>query len=46
LFDGSVEAAARSASFVIGWRPVDQDRDVTQTSTEVGLQRAYQEQWE
>jgi len=42
--DDSAAAAAQSASFVIGWRPIDLDREVTQTSTEVDLQRAYREQ--
>ena len=43
--DDSVAVAARSASFVIGWRPIDWDREVVQASTEVDLQRAYREHW-
>jgi hypothetical protein len=35
----------RSASFVLGWRPVDTELEVSQTSTDVELQRAYREHW-
>jgi len=36
---------ARSASFLLGWRPVDRDLEVSQTTTDVDLQRAYREHW-
>ena len=32
-----------SESIVVGWRPQDKDREVTQTSTETELQKAYRE---
>jgi len=35
-----------SESFVVGWRPLDSDREVTQVSTETDLQKAYREQHE
>jgi hypothetical protein len=41
--DASVVPEARSESFVIGWRPLDSDREVTQASTEIDLQKAYRE---
>ncbi len=35
---------ARSESFVVGWRPLDSEREVTQaTTTEIELQKAYRE---
>jgi hypothetical protein len=36
-------SAAVSASFVVGWRPLDADREVTQTDTEVTRQIDYRE---
>lgn len=42
-FDDSVQEAARSASFPMSWRPLDQDRGTTHGSSEVELQKAYQE---
>ena len=41
----SVAKEARSASFVIGWRPIDTALEVTQTTTEAELLRAYREHW-
>ena len=43
----AVEPAAESssASFVVGWRPVDSDNEVTQASTDVELQKAFGERW-
>jgi len=35
-----------SESYVVGWRPQDADREVTQTSTETDLQKAYREERE
>jgi hypothetical protein len=43
---GSAIPETRSESFVIGWRPLDSDREVTQATTEVDLQRAYREMWD
>jgi hypothetical protein len=34
---------ARSESFVVGWRPLDAEKEVTQASTEIELQRAYRD---
>jgi hypothetical protein len=44
----STRPETRSESFVVGWRPLDSDREVTQTTTEaeIELQRAYRERWE
>jgi hypothetical protein len=41
----STQPETRSESFVIGWRPLDSDREVTQatTETEIELQKAYRE---
>ncbi len=36
-------AALHSETFDITWRPVDPDREVTQTSTEIEKQKAYRE---
>jgi hypothetical protein len=36
-------SATGSESFVVGWRPQDADREVTQTDTDVALQRDYQD---
>jgi len=36
----------QSESFVVGWRPLDADREVTQASTETDLQKAFREQRE
>jgi len=33
----------RSQSFVVGWRPLDSDEEITQATTDVDLQRAYRE---
>jgi hypothetical protein len=33
----------RSESFVVGWRPLDSDREVTQATTEIDLQKAYRD---
>ena len=43
----AVDAAAQSssASFVVGWRPVDSEKEVTQASTEVELQKELRERW-
>jgi hypothetical protein len=43
----AVEPAAESssASFVVGWRPVDSDNEVTQASTDVELQKEYRERF-
>jgi hypothetical protein len=43
--DDATTKAAGSSSFVVGWRPVDADLEVTQASTDVELQRAYREHW-
>jgi hypothetical protein len=34
---------ARAASFVIGWRPIDNDREISQNDTETHLREAYVE---
>jgi hypothetical protein len=36
--------ALESETFDIGWRPVDVERDVTQTSTEIEKQKKYREE--
>jgi hypothetical protein len=36
-------AALPSETFDIGWRPLDADREVTQTSTEIEKQKTYRE---
>ncbi len=43
----AVDAAAEasSASFVVGWRPVDSENEVSQASTEVELQKELRERW-
>jgi hypothetical protein len=43
----AVDAAAESssASFVVGWRPVDSENEVTQASTDVELQKEFRERW-
>jgi hypothetical protein len=33
-------------SFVIAWRPLDVNREVTQATTDAELQRAYRERWD
>jgi len=43
---GTPANPAQSESFVVGWRPLDSDREVTQVSTETDLQKAYREQHE
>jgi hypothetical protein len=43
---GAAQAVAQSGTFVIGWQPVDRNLEVTQASTEVSLQLAFQQQWE
>jgi len=40
---GSAIPGTRSESFVVGWRPLDSDREVTQATTEIDLQKAYRE---
>jgi hypothetical protein len=35
--------AAHSESYVVGWRPFDAEREVTQSSTETERQKAYRE---
>jgi hypothetical protein len=40
---GTPPTPAQSESFVVGWRPVDADREVTQATTETELQKAYRE---
>ena len=37
---------ASSASFVVGWRPVDSDNEVSQASTDVELQKEFRERFE
>jgi hypothetical protein len=44
--DESTQQRAESVSFAIAWHAVDQEREVSQASTEVELQRAYHEQWD
>ncbi|MGO9465133.1 MAG: hypothetical protein ACLQIB_48255 [Isosphaeraceae bacterium] len=41
---GEVPAASQPHTFVIGWRPIDAEREVSQTSTELNLREAYVEQ--
>jgi hypothetical protein len=41
----SVAKEARSASFVIGWRPIDRDLEVDQATTAAELLRAYREHY-
>jgi hypothetical protein len=36
-------AAPRSESFVVGWRPLDAEKEVTQETTEIERQKAYRE---
>jgi hypothetical protein len=36
-------SAAHSESYVVGWRPQDADREVTQSSTDTELQKSYRE---
>jgi hypothetical protein len=49
VYPGPLEASdsavpeARSESFVIGWRPIDSDREVAQATTEIDLQKEYRE---
>lgn len=38
--------AARSESFLVGWRPLDSAREVTQESTEIERQKAFREERE
>lgn len=38
-------AQSSSASFVVGWRPVDSESEVTQASTDVELQKEFRERW-
>jgi len=40
---GTPANPAQSESFVVGWRPLDSDREVTQATTEIDLQKAYRE---
>jgi hypothetical protein len=40
---GTTPSEGQSESFVIGWRPLDASREVTQESTETEKQRAYRE---
>jgi hypothetical protein len=35
--------APRSESFVVGWRPLDAEKEVTQASTEIERQKTYRE---
>lgn len=44
--DTAVPEASRSASFPVSWRPLDRDRGTTHGSSEVELQKAYQERGE
>jgi hypothetical protein len=37
------KTAAHSESFVVGWRPQDAEREVTQTDTDVQLQKDFRE---
>jgi hypothetical protein len=39
----SPTSAAHSESFVVGWRPQDAEREVTQTDTEVQLQKDFRD---
>jgi hypothetical protein len=39
------EVQSSSASFVVGWRPVDSENEVTQASTDVDLQKGFRERW-
>jgi hypothetical protein len=39
----TVGVVRHSQSFVVGWHPQDADREVTQTDTDVELQKHYQE---
>jgi len=36
-------SAAHSESYVVGWRPLDAEREVTQSSTDTELQKAFRE---
>jgi hypothetical protein len=45
-FDASPQEGAGWASFVMSWRPLDRDRQATQGSSEVDLQRDFQERWQ
>ena len=36
-------SATHSESFLVGWRPQDAEREVTQTDTEIQLQKDYRE---
>jgi hypothetical protein len=40
---GTTASTTQSESFVVGWRPLDAHREVTQTDTEVELQKHYRE---
>ena len=40
----STRGGLESETFDIGWRPVDAERDVTQTSTEIEKQKKYREE--
>jgi hypothetical protein len=39
--DDTVPHEAHSSSFVIGWRPIDNDREIIQTTTDTLLHEAY-----
>ena len=41
--DDSGAPVAHSTSFVVGWRPIDNDREVIQTDTDTHLREAYVE---
>jgi hypothetical protein len=43
--DSAVERGTRSASFVIGWRPLDDVREVTQATADMNLRAAYLDHW-
>ena len=40
---GLATGAVESESFVVGWRPQDADREVTQTDTDIERQKQYRE---
>jgi hypothetical protein len=43
---GPTPTDPHSQSYVVGWRPLDADREITQASTETELEKAYRDQRE
>jgi hypothetical protein len=41
---GETSEASQPHSFVVGWRPIDTEREVSQTSTEMHIREGYVEQ--